>query len=168
MAIKNHSMTISKLIWDWSLTDLIPLATLLKLSTKPSTITTAEESIPVSRCHHPNSGYFICRINVQKKGTWQLVIHIDEIKLHESELVRYLKQDIDKFHRLRDEVLNQEIISGKLIELDYDSFNHIGKDKIKEYLIYILKFGTAEERLKVMSAIKTRFILHNKELAIKS
>lgn len=98
----------------------------------------------------------------------QLVIHIDEIKLHEGELVKYLKQDIDKFHRLRDEVLNQEIISGKLIELDYDAFNHIGKDKIKEYLIYVLKFGTTDERLKVMSAIKTRFILHNKELTIKS
>jgi len=65
-------------------------------------------------------------------------------------------------------VLNQEIISGKLIELDYDAFNHVNKDMVKEYLIYVLKFGTAEERLKVMSAIKTRFILHNKELTIKS
>jgi len=88
--------------------------------------------------------------------------------LHEVELARYLKQDIDKFHRLRNEVLNQEIISGKLIELDYDAFNHVNKDMVKEYLIYVLKFGTAEERLKVMSAIKTRFILHNKELTIKS
>jgi len=96
-----------------------------------------------------------------------LVIHIDEIKLHEVELAQYLKQDIDKFHRLRNEVLNQEIISGKLIELDYEAFNHVNKDMVKEYLIYILKFGTAEERLKVMSAIKTRFILHNKELTIK-
>lgn len=97
----------------------------------------------------------------------QLIIHIDEIKLHEVELARYLKQDIDKFHRLRNEVLNQEIISGKLIELDYEAFNHVNKDMAKEYLIYVLKFGTAEERLKVMSAIKTRFILHNKELRIK-
>lgn len=96
-----------------------------------------------------------------------MVIHIDEIKLHEVELAQYLKQDIDKFHRLRNEVLNQEIISGKLIELDYEAFNHVNKDMVKEYLIYILKFGTAEERLKVMSAIKTRFILHNKELTIK-
>jgi DNA invertase Pin-like site-specific DNA recombinase len=97
----------------------------------------------------------------------QLVVHIDEIKLHEVELAQYLKQDIDKFHRLRNEVLNQEIISGKLIELDYEAFNHVDKDMAKEYLIYVLKFGTAEERLKVMSAIKTRFILHNKELSIK-
>jgi len=97
----------------------------------------------------------------------QLVIHIDEIRLHEVELAQYLKQDIDKFHHLRKEVLNQEIIAGKLIELDYNAFNHVDKDMVKEYLIYVLKFGTAEERIKVMSAIKTRFVLHNKELTIK-
>jgi len=32
---------------------------------------------------------------------------------------------------------------------------------IKEYLIYVLKCGTAEERVKVLSAIKTKFILQN-------
>lgn len=96
-----------------------------------------------------------------------MVIHIDEIRLHEVELAQYLKQDIDKFHHLRTEVLNQEIIAGKLIELDYNAFNHVDKDMVKEYLIYVLKFGTAEERMKVMSAIKTRFILRNRELFIK-
>jgi hypothetical protein len=38
---------------------------------------------------------------------------------------------------------------------------------VKEYLLYVLQTGTAEERLKVMSAIKTKFILHNKQLTIK-
>jgi len=46
--------------------------------------------------------------------------------------------------------------------------NKVDKDILKEYLIYILKFGTAEERLEVMSAIKIQFILHNKKLTIKS
>ena len=92
---------------------------------------------------------------------------IEVRKLHEVELAQYLKQDIDRFHRLRSEVLNEEIMSGKLIELDYDAFNHIDKDMVKEYLLYILKIGTAEERMKVLSAVKTRFILHNKELTIK-
>lgn len=97
----------------------------------------------------------------------QLVLHIDEIKLHETELIRYLREDIDKFHRLRSEVLNQEIMSGKLVELEYDAFDHADKDMVKEYLLYILKHGTAEERIKVLSAVKTRFILHNKELTIQ-
>ena len=98
----------------------------------------------------------------------QLILHIDEIKLHEVELAQYLKQDIDKFHRLRSEVLNEEIMSGKLIEIDYDAFNHVDKDMVKEYLIYILKSGTAEERIKVLSAVKTKFVLHNRELTIKT
>lgn len=97
----------------------------------------------------------------------QLIIHIDEIKLREVELAHYLKQDIDRFNRLRSEVLKEELLSGKLVEIDYDAFNHVDKDMVKEYLLYVLKNGTAEERIKVISAIKTRFILRNRELFIK-
>ena len=96
----------------------------------------------------------------------QLMAHIDELKLNEIELAHQLKQDIDRFHRLRTEVLNEEFISGNLRELDYDAFNHIDKNMVKEYLIHVLKVGTAEERKQVLSAIKTKFILHNKELKV--
>jgi len=97
----------------------------------------------------------------------QLMAHIDELKLDEIELAHQLKQDIDKFHRLRSEVLNEEFISGNLRELDYDAFNHVNKDMVKEYMIHVLRVGTAEERNHVLSAIKTKFILHNKELTMK-
>lgn len=97
----------------------------------------------------------------------QLMAHIDELKLDEIELAHQLKQDIDKFHRLRSEVLNEEFISGNLRELDYDAFNHVNKDMVKEYMIHVLRVGTAEERNHVLSAIKTKFILHNKELQLK-
>ncbi len=98
----------------------------------------------------------------------QLMAHIDELKLNEIELVHQLKQDIDRFHRLRTEVLNEEYISGNLRELDYDAFNHIDKNMVKEYLVHTLKVGSAEERKQVLSAIKTKFILHNKEITIKN
>ncbi len=97
----------------------------------------------------------------------QLMAHIDELKLDEIELAHQLKQDIDKFHRLRSEVLNEEFISGNLRELDYDAFNHVNKDMVKEYMVHVLRVGTAEERNHVLSAIKTKFILHNKQLSIK-
>lgn len=99
--------------------------------------------------------------------TKQLMAHVDELKLDELELAHQLKQDIDKFHRLRSEVLNEEFISGNLRELDYDAFNHVNKDMVKEYMIHVLRVGTAEERNHVLSAIKTKFILHNKELTMK-
>jgi len=98
----------------------------------------------------------------------QLMAHIDELKLDEIELAHQLKQDIDKFHRLRSEVLNEEFISGNLRELDYDAFNHVNKDMVKEYMVHVLRVGTAEERNHVLSAIKTKFILHNKEMTIKN
>lgn len=97
----------------------------------------------------------------------QLIAHVDKIQLKEVELAHYLKEDIDRFHKLRSEVLNQEFISGNLRELEYDAFNHVDKNMVKEYLVHILKVGTVEERLKVLSAIKTKFILHNKEILIK-
>jgi len=97
----------------------------------------------------------------------QLMAHIDELRLDEIELAHQLKQDIDKFHRLRSEVLNEEFISGNLRELDYDAFNHINKNMVKEYMIHVLRVGTVEERNHVLSAIKTKFILHNKELQPK-
>lgn len=97
----------------------------------------------------------------------QLMAHIDELRLDEIELAHQLKKDIDKFHRLRSEVLNEEFISGNLRELDYDAFNHVNKDMVKEYMIHVLRVGTAEERNHVLSAIKTKFILHNKELTMK-
>lgn len=97
----------------------------------------------------------------------QLMAHIDELKLNEIELAHQLKKDIDRFHRLRTEVLNEEFISGNLKEIDYDAFNHIDKNMVKEYLVHTLKVGTVEERQQVLSAIKTKFTLHNKRLYIK-
>ena len=97
----------------------------------------------------------------------QLMAHIDELKLNEIELAHQLKKDIDRFHRLRTEVLNEEFISGNLKEIDYDAFNHIDKNMVKEYLVHTLKVGTADERNQVLSAIKTKFTLHNKRLYIK-
>jgi len=97
----------------------------------------------------------------------QLMAHVDELKLNEIELANQLKKDIDRFHRLRTEVLNEEFISGNLKEIDYDAFNHIDKNMVKEYLVHTLKVGTADERNQVLSAIKTKFTLHNKRLYIK-
>ncbi|KKP29334.1 MAG: hypothetical protein UR19_C0016G0002 [Candidatus Nomurabacteria bacterium GW2011_GWF1_31_48] len=38
------------------------------------------------------------------------------------------------------------------------------KAMAKNYLIHILRGGTSEERLEILSLIKTRFVLSNKEI----
>jgi len=98
----------------------------------------------------------------------QLVAHIDEIKLDEKELTNQLKNEIERFHSLRVEVLHQEFLAGNLNQFDYPQKVPLDRDTAKEYLLHVLKAGSAEDRIQIMSAIKTKFILHNKQLNVKS
>jgi hypothetical protein len=97
----------------------------------------------------------------------QLIAHIDEIKLDEKLLTIQLKEEIERFHSLRGEVLHQEFLAGNLNQFDYPQKEPLDKDTAKEYLLHTLKAGSAEDRIKILSAIKTKFILHNKRLYIK-
>jgi len=97
----------------------------------------------------------------------QLIAHIDEIKLDEKLLTSHLKEEIERFHSLRGEVLHQEFLTGNLNQFDYPQKEPLDHDMAKDYLLHVLKAGSAEDRIKIMAAIKTRFILHNKELQLK-
>lgn len=98
----------------------------------------------------------------------QLIAKINVIKFNTSGITRKIQEDIERYHRLKTQVLHQEFIDGYLEE-----FNRIpesGNDKnemMKNYLLHILKIGTAEERLEVISFIKTKFILSKKEIIIE-
>lgn len=98
----------------------------------------------------------------------QLIAHMDEIKLDEKLLTNQLKEEIERFHSLRGEVLHQEFLSGNLNQFDYPQKEPLDRDMAKDYLLHVLKAGSAEDRIKILSAIKTKFILHNKQLSIKS
>jgi len=97
----------------------------------------------------------------------QLIAQIDDIKIDEKYLTDQLKEEIKRFHSLRGEVLHQEFLTGNLNQFDYPQKEPLGRDMAKDYLFHVLKAGSAEERVKILSAIKTKFILHNKELSIK-
>ncbi|MDZ4228117.1 MAG: hypothetical protein U1E54_02620, partial [Candidatus Levybacteria bacterium] len=67
-------------------------------------------------------------------------------------------------------VLRQEYIEGNLNQfnqLDYPDKNAITNSMIKAYILHVLKVGTSEERQGILGVIKTKFILHNRELRIK-
>jgi len=97
----------------------------------------------------------------------QLIAYLDDIKINELELAHRLKHNIDQFHKLRSDVLKQEYLNGNLQEIDYAAFNKITKEMVKRYLLHTLQFGSAEERQEILSVIKTKFILHNRQLRIK-
>lgn len=97
----------------------------------------------------------------------QLLAHIDEIQINESLLTKHLKFEIERFHALRSQVLHQEYLSGNLNQFDYPEKDPVTHDMAKAYLLHVLKVGTSEERQLILSAIKTKFILTNRELRIK-
>jgi len=97
----------------------------------------------------------------------QLIAQIDDIKIDEKYLTDQMKKEIERFHLLRGEVLHQEFLSGNLNQFDYPQKEPLNRDMAKNYLLHVLKAGSAEERVKILSAIKTKFILHNKQLSIK-
>lgn len=97
----------------------------------------------------------------------QLITHLDRIKINETELAHKLKHKIDQFHKLRSDVLKQQYLEGNLQEIDYATLKHANKDMVKRYLLHIFQHGSAEERQEILSVIKTKFILHNRQLRIQ-
>lgn len=97
----------------------------------------------------------------------QLIAYLDDIKINELELAHRLKNNIDQFHTLRSDVLKQEYLNGNLQEIDYAAINKIDKNMVKRYLLHTLQFGSTEERQEILGVIKTKFILHNRQLRIK-
>lgn len=97
----------------------------------------------------------------------QLIAKIDHIKINEHLLSKSIKAEIERFHNLKIQVLHQEYLKGNLHNEEDDlSSSTLSADTAKSYLLHILKAGTPEERQHIMAVIKTKFILHNRELRI--
>lgn len=97
----------------------------------------------------------------------QLIGHINDIKINEKLITTRLKAEIERFHELRSQVLHQEYLDGNLNQFDYPEKDPISDEMAKTYLLHTLKAGTSEERQLILSAIKTKFILRQRELQIK-
>lgn len=101
----------------------------------------------------------------------QLIANINKIKINEKLLSKTLKAEIERFYSLKSQVLQQEYINGNLKNIEDDLIipkqTHLTEEKAKQYLLHVLKTGTAEERQQILGVIQTKFILHNRELKIK-
>jgi hypothetical protein len=101
----------------------------------------------------------------------QLIANIDKIKINEKLLSKTLKAEIERFYSLKSQVLQQEYLNGNLKDIEDELIipnqTQLTKEKAKQYLLHVLKTGTAEERQQILGVIQTKFILHNRELKIK-
>jgi hypothetical protein len=98
----------------------------------------------------------------------QLIANIDKIKFNNAGVSRKIQEDIERYHRLKSQVLHQEFLDGHLGEYDRIPKSTADKNEMtKNYLLHILQVGTAEERQEALSFIKTKFILTNKTIIIQ-
>lgn len=96
----------------------------------------------------------------------QLLSHLDEIKINQVLLTKHIKNDIERFHKLRSQVLHQEYLSGNLTEIELLAVQPNDEEMAKQYLKHILETGSAEDRQQVMGMIRTRFVLRSKKLVL--
>jgi len=90
------------------------------------------------------------------------------MKFNYAGITRKIQEDIDRYHRLKTQVLQQEFIDGNLAEINSIPKRVSDKKEMtKNYVLHILKIGTAEERIEAISFIKTKFILTNRTIIIE-
>ncbi len=99
----------------------------------------------------------------------QLLAHINagNVKINKTKIAKKLIADIERFHKLRSEVLHQEYLSGNLGEIENSAVKNNDEEMAREYLIHILKTGSSDDRREALGMIKTKFILSNKRLDLK-
>lgn len=98
----------------------------------------------------------------------QLIANIDKIKFNHTGVTRKIQEDIERYHRLKTQVLHQEFIDGHLAEFNRVPQTSADKNEMtKNYLLHILQIGTIEERQEALSFIKTKFILSKRTIAIQ-
>lgn len=94
----------------------------------------------------------------------QLLHLLPQIKLDTEKITQQLKMEIDRFHRLRSDVLNQEYLSGNLDQLELSAVKPSDNEMLKTYFEHILKTGNNTDRQNIVRYIKTKLVLKNKQL----
>ena len=186
-----HSPLITKEIFDKVQKQLIvpprewhknvfPFKTLCRCGTCGGGVTAEEKYRKLKYSGYTKHIYYHCTRSIdydcdepyitEQDMVQQLVAHVDKIEFNVNLASKKLIEDIEKFHRLRERVLRQEYLEGNLNQfnqLDYPDKDAITNSMIKAYILHVLKVGTSEERQSILGVIKTKFILHNRELRIK-
>ncbi len=96
----------------------------------------------------------------------QLLAHINagSVKIHKTKIAKKLKREIERFHKLRSEVLHQEYLSGNLSDIENSAVKSNDEVMAINYLKHVLKTGTSDDRRDALGMIKTKFMLTDKKL----
>jgi DNA invertase Pin-like site-specific DNA recombinase len=117
-------------------------------------------------CHSKDS---TCRepYITEKEMIDQLISYLSDMKLDNKYLKREFKDEIKRVSNMRKVIENGnykgvELTIHKKKNMDYG----ISDDMVREYLLHILQFGTAEERVHILEGIRSEFLLSGRRLII--
>ena len=120
------------------------------------------ESFP-EQCRVPGGKTFTKQVSEQSNWQEETIEEIGLTLKHPK-----IQEDIERYHRLKTQVLYQEFIDGHLAEFNRIPQTSADKNEMtKSYLSHILQVGTAEERQEALSFIKTKFILSKRAITIQ-
>lgn len=97
----------------------------------------------------------------------QLLAQLSDIKFNKIKITKTIKAEIERFHRLRSEVLHQEYLSGNLAEIEMSAVKDDDDIMARDYLEHMLKTGSPEDRQEAIALIKSRFVLSDKKISFK-
>lgn len=95
----------------------------------------------------------------------QLLFHIENISINLSGISKKITEEIDRFHRFKLHVLQDEYKTGNLADFNFLVEDDQKQEVMRNYLKHILTMGTQEERQEIMGFIKTKFILQDRSIS---
>lgn len=102
----------------------------------------------------------------------QLILFLPEINLNETYLWHEFNEEIQRLNHLTEIITqnhnNNEVIltPHKTLKVKNAELSDQELLMLRQYLLHIFKFGTPEERLKILSGIMSKFILKDSQLQL--
>ncbi len=95
----------------------------------------------------------------------QLLSKIDEIEFDQDAINKKIREEIEHYHRLREDVLHQEMFTQQFEIMDYPIIKEKSdKERMKDYIVHVLKTGFSEEKQEILSLFKTKFVIKDKQI----
>lgn len=101
----------------------------------------------------------------------QLIGHLPNIKLNTKYLMDEFENEVKRLQHLKATVIDKftpkfELTSHNTGVQKTDEFSTSQTEIIREYLLHVLQYGTPEERLKILSGVKSKFELKSRQLQL--
>lgn len=94
----------------------------------------------------------------------QMLCLLDRVTFNIAGINEKLKEELEKYERLKTQLLRDEYVSGNLNQLNYPNSIDEKEEMVRNYLRHILTVGNEEEQREILQYIRTRFLLTDGQL----